>query len=64
MEEKSIKLFGLYRATVIYNHDPLNTNRLKVVVPAIDLTEWALSCLPFSNVNQSALPEVGGQRMD
>lgn len=41
--------YGKHRGTVVENRDPLQTGRLQVSVPAVDLTSaWALPCFPFA----------------
>src|SRR5262249_46322182 len=42
--------YGKYRATVINNVDPFNQGRLMVNVPGITLANWALPCVPVTDI--------------
>jgi hypothetical protein len=54
------RYYGLYRAVVRNNVDPLNLRRLQVEIPdvygTVPLLPWALPCVPPKS---SAQPNVG-----
>lgn len=58
------KYFGLYRATVINNIDPLQSGRIMVVVPdagGITPSTWAMPCVPVAGIQSGvfAVPPLG-----
>ena len=60
----SVKAFGVYRAKVIENKDPLNQNRVKVYIPELFITGvqdvdgiWARPIYLFSS--QAITPRIG-----
>ena len=57
--EPAGEFFGLYRAVVTDNTDPLLTRRLRVIVPEVtaDVGVWAMACLPPGSIDE--IPSVG-----
>ena len=58
------KYFGLYRATVINNIDPMQSGRIQVVVPdagGITPSTWAMPCVPVAGIQSGmyAVPPIG-----
>ena len=59
MAETLPRAYGIYRASVVGNVDPLGQSRLQVLVPEVNgqLTAWAMSCLPVGGSTE--VPAVG-----
>jgi uncharacterized protein involved in type VI secretion and phage assembly len=58
------KYFGLFRATVINNVDPMQCGRIQVLVPDVSgLTPstWAMPCVPVAGIQNGiyAVPVIG-----
>jgi len=58
------KYFGVYRATVVDNVDPLQTGRLLLIVPDVGSvipSTWAMPCVPFAGKQMGAfmIPQIG-----
>jgi hypothetical protein len=53
--------WGKYRGTVVNNIDPMNQGRLFVSVPGIVITNWAMPCLPLTDVLMGTFtrPRIG-----
>jgi hypothetical protein len=63
-EEVSTKYFGKYRGVVTDNVDPLQTGRLRALVPDVlgnNESSWAMPCVPcgVSKTVASSLPKKG-----
>jgi len=59
--EADATAFGIYRAVVVDNLDPLMKRRLRVLIPSItgDVGVWALACVPPGVGDE--VPSVGDQ---
>jgi len=60
----STKYFGIYRATVINNIDPMMLGRITVIVPAVSSvtpTTFCDPCFPFTGKQMGAymIPQIG-----
>ena len=58
------KFYGLYRATVINNIDPMQTGRLQVIAPdvgGLTPSSWAMPCVPFAGKQSGVfvVPSIG-----
>lgn len=58
------KYFGLYRATVVNNIDPLQSGRIQVLVPdagGITPSTWAMPCVPAAGIQSGVfvVPPLG-----
>ena len=58
------KYFGLYRATVINNIDPMQSGRIQVIVPdagGLTPSTWAMPCVPVAGIQSGmyAVPPIG-----
>jgi uncharacterized protein involved in type VI secretion and phage assembly len=58
------KFYGLYRATVVNNVDPLQIARIQVIVPDVSNvipTSWAMPCVPIAGKQMGTfvVPQVG-----
>jgi type VI secretion system (T6SS) baseplate-like injector VgrG len=58
------KYFGLYRATVINNIDPMQSGRIQVIVPdvgGLTPSTWAMPCVPIAGIQSGvyAVPPLG-----
>jgi uncharacterized protein involved in type VI secretion and phage assembly len=58
------KFFGLYRATVINNVDPMQIGRIQVIVPDVSNiipSSWAMPCVPIAGKQMGTfvVPQVG-----
>jgi hypothetical protein len=53
--------YGKYRGTVVNNFDPYQQGRLLVSVPGIVITNWAMPCVPVTDVLMGTFvrPRVG-----
>jgi hypothetical protein len=54
----SAKYFGLYRARVMNNEDPMGRQRLTVMIPSVleNSTTWAESCVAWPG---QVVPAIG-----
>ena len=57
------KYFGLYRATVINNIDPMQSGRIQVIVPdagGLTPSTWAMPCVPVAGIQSGmyAVPPI------
>ena len=64
MSGEGPRYFGLYRATVVSNLDPLRRGRIMVVATdatGITPTTWAEPCVPMAGIQQGiyTLPIIG-----
>jgi hypothetical protein len=52
-------VYGIYRATVVENADPMMKRRLRVLIPEVagDVSSWATACLPPGDTD--TVPSVG-----
>ena len=57
----SKRYWGKYRGTVVSNLDPLQKGRLLISVPGIVLTNWAMPCVPLTDVLMGTFtrPRIG-----
>ncbi len=58
------RYYGLYRATVVNNVDPLFIGRIQVIVPDVSNlipTSWAMPCVPIAGKQMGTfvVPQVG-----
>ena len=58
------KYFGLYRATVINNIDPMQSGRIQVLVPdagGLTPSTWAMPCVPVAGIQSGmyVVPPIG-----
>lgn len=66
------RFYGIYRAVVVSNSDPINKGRIKVLIPQVlgdNTTGWLEACLPVilqvstATTNNAAItttgPEIG-----
>jgi uncharacterized protein involved in type VI secretion and phage assembly len=58
------KYYGLYRATVVNNIDPLQIGRIQAIVPDVSNiipTSWAMPCVPIAGKQMGTfvVPQVG-----
>ena len=58
---KAKSLWGKYRGTVLENQDPLFSGRLQVSVPGIVISNWAMPCVPLTDVMMGTFmrPSIG-----
>jgi uncharacterized protein involved in type VI secretion and phage assembly len=64
MNTNNRKFFGLYRASVLNNIDPLRQGRIQVQCPdviGVGLSTWALPCLPNAGIQAGTfmVPNIG-----
>ena len=57
------KYFGMYRATVINNIDPMQSGRIQVIVPdagGLTPSTWAMPCVPVAGIQSGmyAVPPI------
>ncbi|MGZ4215251.1 MAG: phage baseplate assembly protein V [Solirubrobacteraceae bacterium] len=57
----SKRLWGKYRGTVVENTDPFQKGRLLVSVPGVLTTNWAMPCVPLTDVAMGTFmrPRIG-----
>ena len=60
----STKYYGIYRATVFNNVDPMQMGRINVIVPdvgGVTPSTWAMPCVPMAGKQMGAffLPQIG-----
>jgi uncharacterized protein involved in type VI secretion and phage assembly len=58
------KYYGVYRATVVNNLDPLQIGRIMAMVPDVSNlvpSTWAMPCIPFAGKQMGAfmVPQIG-----
>lgn len=58
------KFYGLYRATVINNIDPMQIGRIQVIVPDVSNiipSSWAMPCVPIAGKQMGTfvMPQIG-----
>lgn len=58
------KFYGLYRATVLNNIDPMQIGRVQVIVPDVSNiipSSWAMPCVPIAGKQMGTfvMPQVG-----
>jgi uncharacterized protein involved in type VI secretion and phage assembly len=58
------KYYGVYRATVVDNVDPLQIGRIMAMVPDVSSlvpSTWAMPCIPFAGKQMGAfmVPQIG-----
>jgi uncharacterized protein involved in type VI secretion and phage assembly len=58
------KFYGLYRATVINNIDPMQIGRIQVIVPDVSNiipSSWAMPCVPIAGKQMGTfvVPQIG-----
>lgn len=58
------KYYGVYRATVVNNVDPLQIGRIMAMVPDVSNlvpSTWAMPCIPFAGKQMGAfmVPQIG-----
>jgi uncharacterized protein involved in type VI secretion and phage assembly len=58
------KFYGLYRATVLNNIDPMQIGRIQVIVPDVSNiipSSWAMPCVPIAGKQMGTfvMPQVG-----
>jgi len=58
-----MKCFGIYRAVVVDDSDPLQQRRLKVRVPDVHGREssWASACVPAGSRRQPTVGSLSGR---
>jgi len=64
MTDQSKKYYGVYRATVVNNVDPLQTGRIIVLVPdagGVTPSSWAMPCVPIAGKQMGTfmVPQIG-----
>ena len=64
MSDGTTKYYGLYRATVVNNIDPMQMGRIQVIVPdagGLVPSSWCNPCFPFVGRQSGAymLPQIG-----
>lgn len=64
MSDGTTKYYGLYRATVVNNIDPMQKGRINVIVldaGGLTPSSWANPCVPFSGKQAGifCLPQIG-----
>ncbi len=64
MTAENPKYYGLYRATVVNNIDPLQSGRLQVLAPdvgGLTPSTWAMPCMPMAGIQNGiyAVPIIG-----